>query len=329
MIYLSSRESGPPQTMLNFPTLISDPPVRLRTGRRPLAPIHLPNRLARLPRRPCGKLVGKSADQSCTLRKATMATVESTSAISTSPAFASERPQALGRIGNWQLVRLIREGNLTRVYQAAPADRTDDQPVAAYALKVLRKEWWRDPQAIEMQRREAWVGVKTSHPNLLPILAASVQQPPFYCVAPLLKGQSLAQLLEDNQPALPFALWIARQVAEALAALYDSAKLIHTDVNPSNILVSPTGHATLIDFGLCQTSDESSRWGVRNLRGTLKYIAPEMLTSALAAGTYSDVYSLGATLYEMLAGQPPFASDDPAELAVLHRDAKPKCLREL
>jgi serine/threonine-protein kinase len=258
-----------------------------------------------------------------------MATVEHTSTISTAPTFVADRPQALGRIGNWQLVRLIREGNFTRVYQAAPADRADDQPQAAYALKVLRKEWWRDPQAIEMQRREVWVGVKSSHPNLLPVLSASVQQPPFYFVTPLLKSQSLTQMLESGCPPLPFALWIARQTAEALAALYDSAKLIHTDVNPSNILVSSTGHATLIDFGLCQTSDETSRWGVRSLQGTLGYIAPELLTSALSAGTFSDVYSLGATLYEMIAGQPPFASDDPAELAVLHRETKPTCLRQL
>ena len=54
-------------------------------------------------------------------------------------------------------------------------------------LKVLRKEWWRDPQAIEMQRREAWVGSKVSHPNLLPVLSASVQEPPFYVVTPKLE----------------------------------------------------------------------------------------------------------------------------------------------
>ena len=92
------------------------------------------------------------------------------------------------------------EGNLTRVYLARPADGPQNQP-AAYVVKVLRKEWWRDPQAIEMQRREAWVGSKVSHPNLLPVLSASVEEPPFYVVTPKLDGATLAQLIARSRTA--------------------------------------------------------------------------------------------------------------------------------
>jgi serine/threonine-protein kinase len=215
------------------------------------------------------------------------------------------------------------------VYHARPADGEPSQR-AAYVLKVLRNQWWRDPQAIEMQRREAWVGAKISHPNLLPVLSASVQEPPFYVVMPKLEGTTLAQLILDQERlSVPLALWITRQVADGLAALYTGAGMIHTDVKPANIIVSPAGHATLIDFGFVQTPAEASQWAIRPLAGTLAYIAPEMVTSALAAGPRSDIYSLGVTLYEMLTGRRPWDSNDPGELATLHREAKPTDIRAL
>jgi serine/threonine-protein kinase len=257
-----------------------------------------------------------------------MATVE-LSPTTRSVASAGESPQLIGRLGPWQLVRLLGEGNFTRVYQARPADAPANQP-AAYVVKTLRNQWWRDPQAIEMQRREAWVGTQVSHPNVCPVLSASVQEPPFYIVTPKLEGASLAQLiLEQVQLPIPLALWIARQVADGLDALLNATGMIHTDVKPANILVSAAGHSTLIDFGFVQTPTEASQWATRPLAGTLSYIAPEMVTSALAAGPRSDIYSLGVTLYEMITGRRPWESDDPAELATLHRQARPIDIRVL
>jgi eukaryotic-like serine/threonine-protein kinase len=259
-----------------------------------------------------------------------MATVESTrTAVRQDGALPASAPQLVGRLGPWQLVRMLSEGCFTRVYQARPADCPQNQP-AAYVVKVLRNQCWRDPQAIEMQRREAWAGSKVSHPNLLPVLSASVQEPPFYVVTPKVEGLPLSQLLfEEERLAVPLALWIARQVAEGLAALFDATGMIHADVKPANILVSRTGHATLIDFGFMQTPAEASNWATRPLAGTLAYIAPEMVTSAFAAGPRSDIYSLGVTLYEMLGGRRPWDSDDPAELVTLHRESKPTDLRTL
>jgi len=257
-----------------------------------------------------------------------MATVESVRTAARYEAPASDAPQLVGRLGPWQLVKPLGEGNLTRVYLARPADGPQNQP-AAYVVKVLRKEWWRDPLAIEMQRREAWVGSKVSHPNILPVLSVSVEDPPFYVVTPKLDGATLSQLILDRgRLGVPLALWIARQVAEGLTALFDATSMIHTDVKPANIFVSPTGHATLIDFGFVQTPAEASQWATRPLAGTLAYIAPEMVTSALAAGPQSDIYSLGVTLYEMLTGMRPWNTEDPAELAALHREAKPADIRQ-
>jgi serine/threonine protein kinase len=246
----------------------------------------------------------------------------------TTPNYGASASTLVGRLGPWQLVKLLGEGNLTRVYLSRPADAPTSQP-AAYVVKLLRKEWWRDSQAIEVQRREAWVGSRVSHPNLAPVLSASVKEPPFYLVLPKLDGASLAQILtEQGRLDVPVALWIARQTAEALAALYDATGMIHADVKPANIFVSPTGHATLLDFGFAQAPSERWHWSTRPLAGTLAYIAPEMVTSALAADPRADLYSLGVTLYEMLAGRRPFESDDPGELATRQRETKPADVRD-
>ena len=260
-----------------------------------------------------------------------MATVES-SFVTRHPTVAPPAVPAgrklVGRIGPWQLVRLISESELARVYVARPADTAEETP-ASYVVKVLRKEWWRDPHAIEMQRRAAWVGRKVSHPHLLPVLSAGVEQPPFYTVSPRLAGRSLDRVLE-SQRRLPFAvtLWIVRQVAEALDALHTTARMIHSDVKPANIVVAADGHATLVDLGFVHTPGESRHWSTRPVYGTLNYLAPESLTSSLAASPQSDVYSLGVTLYELLTGQVPFVGRDAEHLIRQHRESKPECIRD-
>ncbi len=250
--------------------------------------------------------------------------------------FATKHPAAhtpvnlerklVGRIGPWQLVRMISESELARVYVARPAEGAADGP-ASYVVKVLRKEWWRDAHAIEMQRRAAWVGRKVSHPHLLPVLSAGVDQPPFYTVSPKLEGRSLAKILEQ-QRRLPMAvtLWIARQVAEALDALHTTARMIHSDVKPANIVVAPDGHATLVDLGFVHTPGESRHWSSRPVYGTLNYLAPEALTSSLSASPQSDVYSLGVTLYEVITGTVPFVGRDAESLIRQHRETKPDCV---
>lgn len=255
-----------------------------------------------------------------------MATVEHTPTVRANFA-ATDQQNPVGRLGSWQLVRLLNESELARVYTARSSSAAADQP-AAYVVKVLRKEWWRDPQAIEMQRRAAWIGRQVSHPHLLPILSANVQEAPFYLVSPRLHGKTLSALLEQVGPLpLPVTLWITRQVVEALTALHESAGMIHADVKPSNIMVSPEGHATLIDLGFAHSPTEARHWSSRAVVGTLNYVAPEILTSCLAASTASDLYSVGVTLYEMIAGRLPFDASGPDELARLHREMAPGFVR--
>jgi serine/threonine-protein kinase len=134
---------------------------------------------------------------------------------------------------------------------------------------------------------------------------------------PRLRGTTVAALLRKQTTiAIPLALWIARQVAAALAALHQ-AGWVHADVKSDNVFLAPDGHVTLFDLGLAvpvggaQATDDVTR-------GTLAYAAPESFTSTRGLCPASDTYSLGVTLYEMLAGCLPFEATSPARLVEAH-----------
>jgi serine/threonine-protein kinase len=247
---------------------------------------------------------------------------------SANAARTESRPAVGPRIGPWQAMRLLGEGQWSRVYQARPTDAARDQP-ALYAVKVLQPKWESDPRVLELLCREARVGSKVSHQHLVPILAANIHEPPYYLVMPLLEGQSLASYLRRTAlPPVSVALWIARQAAEALEALH-AAEWLHGDVKPSNLLIAPGGHVTLIDLGFAARSKQNHSLADRPLVGTLHYIAPELLISRHPADIRSDVYSLGVTLFEMLSGQRPFQAEDAGQLAAQHRQDLPADLRAI
>ena len=209
------------------------------------------------------------------------------------------------RVRQWELVNFAAEGGLAQIFRARPAGSQPNQP-ALYALKMLLPDWQNDAQAVRLLKREAQVGQSVSHPHLIPILFASVQQSPRFVVMPWLEGATLEQRLAAGQRFdLPQVLWIARQTAEALDALHQ-AGWMHGDVKPSNIMLSPGGHATLLDLGFARRLDETGSAVDRCVLGTFHYIAPEFLTSAIRADIRSDIYSLGAVLYRILAGRLPF-----------------------
>jgi len=232
------------------------------------------------------------------------------------------------RVKQWELVEPTATGTLTQVYRARPAGTPASQP-AAYALKMLQPRWAEDPRAIALLRREAVVGRGVAHPHLVSILAASVNRPPYFVAMPWLRGATLRRhLAAGSDMDLPVILWIARQVAEALDAL-EAAGWMHGDVKPSNILISPEAHVTLLDLGFARRRDESGSVVDRCITGTYNYIAPEMIISALRADIRSDIYSLGVVLFEMLSGRLPFEANGLAELATLHKQAAVPDLRRL
>lgn len=193
---------------------------------------------------------------------------------------------------------------------------------------MLRPRWHDDARALGLLRREAAVGRHVSNPHLISVLAASVRRPPFYVVMPWLHGATLDRRLTGGPLPLHEALGIARQVALGLGALH-AAGWMHGDVKPGNIAIAPEGHVTLLDLGFARRADEIHSAVDRCVMGTWTYIAPELISSALRGDIRSDLYSLGAVLYEMLSGRPPFQALEPAELATQHRRTAPRPIRDV
>jgi len=252
-----------------------------------------------------------------------------TSAGTKSRAAAHHAPQKVHQqLGGWQLVERVSSGELTELFRARAIGRPESEP-AVYALKVLHPRWQEDPRAVRLMQREALVGRTVSHPHVVSVLDSRISQPPQFVVMPWLEGRSLRQRMAgDGRLPAAEALWIARQAAEGLDALY-RAGWRHGDIKPSNIHLAPDGHVTLLDLGFAQRAEESSSAVERCVLGTCAYLAPEYVVSTLRADIRSDIYSLGAVLFEMLAGQPPFSAQDLAELAAMHLRTAPVDVRQL
>jgi eukaryotic-like serine/threonine-protein kinase len=227
--------------------------------------------------------------------------------------------------GDWRLEGLLGEGALARVFRACPVASPLGSP-APYALKLLHSRWEDRPEAVALLRREAKVGRAVIHPHVVPVLAAHVHEPPYFVVMPRLVGQTLAARLSGGPLPAALALWIARQTAEALDAIHRQGYL-HGDVKPANILIAPSGHVTLLDLGFARRFDETGSAVNRLVLGTINYLAPELLVSALRADERTDIFSLGVVLFEMFAGRPPLVARDLTELLRMQNEYRPPNLR--
>ncbi|MBL9014975.1 MAG: serine/threonine protein kinase [Myxococcales bacterium] len=225
-------------------------------------------------------------------------------------------PRADDTIGQYRVLEFLGEGGMGTVYQVehVALGRT-------YALKVLRaRVVERDDTAAQGFLREARTAARVRHPNIVDVFDfGHMPDGRPYFVMELLEGESLADRVERG--ALPPAevVTIARQIAMALAAAHDRG-VIHADVTPSNILITSTEplHVKLVDFGLAQLAGEGATDDVPEfVLGTPAYISPEQLRG-LPATDRSDQYGLGAVLFELLTGKPPFQHKDLRTLCMMH-----------
>jgi serine/threonine protein kinase len=240
---------------------------------------------------------------------------------------ADHKTGSPARLGPWELLRLAGAGSLSQVYQATPAGVPRERG-GAYALKMPAPGRETDAAAIALLRQEAMAARAVNHPHVVAILSASLREPPYYLVMPWLDGATLQSRLRRSGPLdWRIAVWIARQVTSGLDALA-RALWIHGDVKPSNIFLSPDGHATLLDLGFARAIGAAHSVADRCILGTPSYMAPELLTRSASAGISSDVYSLGVVLYEMLVGRLPFEAADLGAMVAAHRRGPPPRLEK-
>jgi serine/threonine protein kinase len=231
---------------------------------------------------------------------------------------------AAQKIPGYELLTCLGGGVMTSVYAARR--HVSDTPCA---VKLLRPEWQDEAVAIKLLQREARACLAVSHPHLVKLIDVHVFRAPYFLVLEMLAGESLRQRLErDYRLETPTALWIARQTAEALAALHRRG-FIHGDVKPDNVRLIADGKAVLLDLGLAHKGGENALLAEAGyILGTVDYLAPELCDSASADDPRSDVFSLGATLFEMLTGQLPYAQDSVVETLRRHRLDRPREIDE-
>ena len=229
-------------------------------------------------------------------------------------------------VGQYRVHEFLGEGGMGTVFEVEHIALT-----RRYALKVLRnKVIERDPAAAQKFLREARTAARVRHPNIVDVVDfGHLPDGRPYFVMELLEGQSLADLVAAGALPAGEVVLIARQLANALAAAHDRG-VVHADVTPSNVLVVDAGgedgrsgelSVKLVDFGLAELAGEGLRdENPEFVLGTPAYISPEQLRG-LAPTDRSDQYGLGAVLFELLTGHPPYHHDDLRTLCMMHLTA--------
>ena len=216
-------------------------------------------------------------------------------------------------LGNYQLVQLIGEGTMGRVFLARHVKL--GRPVA---LKILRAEHAKNSALIQRFFQEAKAVNQINHDHIVEIFdfveeGSPTPTPRVYCVMELLQGKSLANVLLETHPSIARSVKIVRQICEALAAAHQVG-VIHRDIKPDNLFIAPrTGdpdYVKVLDFGVAKlitplADVPTTRTIEGTIVGTPTYMSPEQ-ASGFAADGRTDLYSLGTVLYEMLCGHPPF-----------------------
>ncbi|QLY31081.1 serine/threonine-protein kinase [Nocardia huaxiensis] len=223
----------------------------------------------------------------------------------------------------YRLQRLIATGGMGQVWEAL--DTRLDRRVA---VKVLKAEFSTDPTFRHRFRAEARTTAQLNHPGIAGIYDYGETMDPSggeiaYLVMEFVQGEPLNAVLNRmSRLSVAQGLDMLEQTARALQVAH-SAGVVHRDVKPGNILVTPTGQVKITDFGIAKAVDASPVTKTGMVMGTAQYIAPEQATGEDATAA-SDVYSLGVVGYEALAGQRPFTGEGALTVAMKHvRDTPP------
>ena len=239
------------------------------------------------------------------------------------------------RLGPYEVLSILGTGGMAEVYRARDTRLGRD-----IALKVVNEALAGDPELVRRFEQEARLAGSLNHPNLVAVYDVGVHEGAPYFITELLHGESLRHRLSRGRIPLDSALDWAAQLANGLAAAH-ARGIVHRDVKPENVFLTPDGHVKLLDFGIAKLAEGQRVEGSHGILddtvtptgggtqtgaiiGTPAYMAPEQVRGE-HVDARTDIFSLGAVLYEMLSGQRPFPRGSLVESghAILHEDPAP------
>jgi hypothetical protein len=241
---------------------------------------------------------------------------------------AGDRPNvwaasAIGSLSDFQIIREIGRGGMGVVYEALQLSL--NRPVA---LKVLPSLPLADPSRLRRFQAEAVVAAALNHPHIVPVHAVGAESGTHFFAMQLIEQDKEFEC-RTRKPDAREVAELGRQAAEALSYAH-AHEVIHRDIKPTNLLVDRTGWLRIADFGLALRPESLETTASGLMVGTLRYMSPEQIGGGRKRIDHRvDIYSLGTTLYEWLAGRPAFESDDRFELLERIARTQPAPLRKI
>jgi serine/threonine protein kinase len=219
--------------------------------------------------------------------------------------------------GRYQLGNRIAIGGMGEVWQA-----TDLVIGRTVAIKILKDEYLGDPGFLERFRAEARHAALVNHEGIANVFDYGEEDGSAYLVMELVPGEALSSILE-REHVLPTdrVLDIVAQTASALQAAHQ-AGLVHRDIKPGNLLITPDGRVKITDFGIARIADQVPLTATGQVMGTVQYLSPEQ-ASGHPASPSTDIYSLGIVAYECLAGRRPFTGESQVAIAMAQINEAP------
>ena len=220
----------------------------------------------------------------------------------------------------YEITQLLGEGGMSYVYKA-----TDKQLQRTVAIKTLKPNYVEQEKFVERFKREAQTAANLNHPNIVQIFDWGIGDEPFF-VMEYIEGNTLTSIIANKRTiSMNDILFIGAQVSSGLQAAH-SKGLVHRDIKPGNIMITPQGKVKVTDFGIVSLqNEESDITKTGSILGTASYISPEQ-AQGKPVSKESDLYSLGTVLYELITGRPPFDGDTPIATATKHITDKPEKL---
>lgn len=249
-------------------------------------------------------------------------------------------PPELVKHSRYRILKSLGVGGMGEVYQAE--HRRMERVVA---LKVINRDLTKNRLAVERFHKEVKAAARLSHPNIVTAYDADQAGDLHFLVMEYVEGTSLARLVEQGgQRPVAHACHYARQAALGLQHAFERG-MVHRDIKPQNLMVTPQGQIKILDFGLARFARESnaeppieasqskaassSLTGAGAFLGTPDYMAPEQAHDPRRADIRADIYSLGCTLYYVLAGQVPFPGGSSLEKMFAHVERTPPPVAQL